>query len=474
MKIKINAAHISRILSTDLTANKSNSTGKDLVLSGASSFSAGITRRHFLRGSTAAAAGLALGASAWAKPPGKPMPPPKPPKPLPQPNKSGIEHIVVLMMENRSFDHFLGWLPGADGQQAGLSYTDTAGVSHPTYPLAPDYQGCGHLDPDHSYDGARIEYDGGACDGWLRAANDLYAIGYYTQSDLAFLGSAAPAWTTCDQYFAAIMAPTFPNRIYQHAAQMDRLDDSLLPISTLPTIWDRLADHSLDAKYYFSDLPFLALWGTRYASISHPIADFFTDCAAGTLPKVSFVDPRLLLEEEGLSGDDHPHADIRNGEFFLNTIYEAVTSSSAWPNTVLVINYDEWGGFFEHVPPTRAPIPPADAALGSDGFRGFRVPALVISPWSPRGTVAHGIYDHTSVLNMIEWRWNLRPLTVRDSQANNLAEVLDFSRKNLSAPRFVVPAGPFGGPCAPVTAEVAEASEAALQMAADFGFPVQQ
>jgi phospholipase C len=400
-------------------------------------------------------------------------------KVLPKPNKSGIEHIVVLMMENRSFDHFLGWLPGAEGKQAGLSYPDAAGVLHPTYALSslvpPDYQGCGHPDPDHSYNGARVEYDGGACDGWLRAgANDIYAIGYYTQNDLAFLGSAAPAWTTCDQYFAAILAPTFPNRIYQHAAQMDRLDDSLLPLSTLPTIWDRLADHSLPAKYYFSDFPFLALWGAKYAGISNPIANFFADCAAGTLPAVSYVDPRFLLEEEGLSGDDHPHADIRNGEFFLNTVYEAVTSSPAWANTALVINYDEWGGFFEHVPPALAPIPPADAALGSDGRRGFRVPALVISPWSPRNTVAHGLYDHTSILKMIEWRWSLRPLTVRDSQANNLAEVLDFSQRNLNAPTFAVPAGPFGGACAPVASAAVESWGAALQMAADFGFPVQQ
>src|SRR5947209_14105678 len=100
------------------------------------------------------------------------------------------------------------------------------------------------------------------------------------------------------------------------------------------------------------------------------------------------------------------------------------------------MNFDEWGGFFEHVPPAKAPIPPADAALGSDGRRGFRVPALVISPWSPRGSVASGLYDHTSVLRMIEWRWSLRPLTVRDATANNLAQVLDFTAPNLSAPAF--------------------------------------
>ena len=378
------------------------------------------------------------------------------------------------MMENRSFDHFLGWLPGANGRQAGLSYTDAAGVSHSTFPLAPDYQGCSHPDPDHSYQGARVEYDNGACDGWLRAGtNDLYALGYYAQSDLAFLGSAAPAWTTCDSYFAAILAGTFPNRFYQHAAQTDRLDDSLLPLSTLPTIWDRLADHSLSGRYYFSDFPFLALWGAKYLSISSPIAQFFADCAAGTLPQVSFVDPRFLGEAQGVSGDDHPHADIRNGEYFLNTIYQAVTASPNWPSTVLLINFDEWGGFFEHVPPTMASIPSTDAALGSEGFRGFRVPALVISPWAPRGNVAHGLYDHTSILNMIEWRWNLRPLTIRDATANNIAEVLDLSNANLLATQFSVPAGPFGTICLSAQ-EAASPTQNLLEFAAGFGFPVGQ
>ena len=105
-------------------------------------------------------------------------------------------HVVVLMLENRSFDHFLGWLPGADGRQAGLTYTDRAGVAHSTHPLAPDYQGCLYSDPDHSYAGSRVEYDNGLNDGWLRAGNnDVYAIGYYTQPDLAFLGQAVSEWT---------------------------------------------------------------------------------------------------------------------------------------------------------------------------------------------------------------------------------------------------------------------------------------
>ena len=352
------------------------------------------------------------------------------------------------MMENRSFDHLLGWMPNAEARQSGLVYRDRNNIEFPTQPLAPDYQGCGFSDPDHSYEGGRIEYNGGRCDGWLRAgANDRYAIGYYTQADLPFLGAAANAWTTCDHYFTSIMAGTFPNRVYQHAAQTDRLDNSLLPVSTLPTIWDRLADHSLTARYYFSDFPFLALWGAKYLNISRPSAQFFADCAAGTLPHVSFIEPRFFGEAQGISNDYHPHSDIRKGEAFLNAVYEAVISSPNWPNTVLIVNFDEWGGFFDHVVPPRAPIPPADAALGSDGLMGFRVPALIISPWSPRGAVAKDVYDHTSVLKLIEWRWNLRPLTNRDAGANNIAEALDFDAPNLSAPRFNVPTGPFTQLC---------------------------
>jgi phospholipase C len=383
------------------------------------------TRRQFIYSSAAALGSLAAGQPRlWAA--GK--------SGLPRPDKSGIKHIVVAMMENRSFDHLLGWLPGADGRQAGLVYTDSQGTAHETYPLAPDFQGCGHPDPDHSYDGARVEYDGGLCDGWLRAgSNDIYSIGYYTQDDLPFLGQAALDWTVCDRYFASILGPTYPNRIYQHAAVTDRLDDSV-SLSTLPTIWDRLAQAGLRGRYYFNDVPFIALWGTKYASITRTYDQFLQDCASGDLPEVSFVDPPFYSEDAGTSSDDHPHGDIRAGESWLYETYRAVTTGRDWKHTVLVINFDEWGGFFEHVPPSQAPdVDPAFA------LRGFRVPCMIVSPFSAPGAIAHGVYDHTSVLKMIEWRWGLQPLSVRDAAANNLAEALDFSRVRHDIPDYVVP-----------------------------------
>ncbi len=364
---------------------------------------------------------------------------------LPDPEESGIEHVVLVMMENRSFDHFLGWLPRAKGRQAGLTYFDRLGVPRQTYPLFPDYQGCGHPDPDHSYEGGRVEYNNGACDGWLRAGNnDIYSIGYYTQSDLPFFGQAAPDWTTLDTYFAATMGPTFPNRFYQHAAQTDRISNTP-QLSTLPTIWDRLAQKGLTGRYYFGNLPFLGLWGAKYASIIRPYAEFLLDCATGALPQVSFVDPTFTADPfEG--NDDHPHDDIRNGEALLDQIYSAVTSGPNWPHTILVINFDEWGGFFDHVPPTVAPdVNPATA------LRGFRVPCLIISPWSVRGLASSRasshVYDHTSILKMIEWRWRLKPLTVRDATARNTAELLNFKRPDLFARPFIVPPGPYGIPC---------------------------
>ena len=122
-------------------------------------------------------------------------------------------------------------------------------------------------------------------------------------------------------------------------------------------------------------------------------------------------------------------------------------SPAGWPNTVLVITYDEWGGFFDRLPPPAAPMPPADQAAGhQDGLRGFRVPAFVISPWMPRGTVGHGLYDHTSVLRLIEWRWDLPPLTVRDATANNLADLLDFSHPGAGAAPCPGSPGPLCGP----------------------------
>jgi phospholipase C len=405
-----------------------------------------INRRDFLRHAAGAASAAALTGSI--------QPESAAAQSLPAPSASQIDHIVVVMMENRSFDHFLGWLPGANGRQAGLSYLDSNGEAHPTSRLT-TFVGCSHPDPDHSYAGGRSEFDNGLMDGWLRTTtNDTFSIGYYIEEDLPFFSALARNFTTLDNYFASILSSTFPNRVFQHAAQTDRLSNTL-DISTLPTIWDSLANAGVSHKYYFSNVPFLALWGDKYLGISAFFADFLLDAATGNLPAVSFLDPRFTILDDGFGNDDHPHADVRSGEAFLGQVYDAVTSGPGWKNTVLIINRDEWGGFYDTVTPPRIIAPNSLDTDLVDGkaLLGCRVPVVVVSPFA-RGKTAtpridSALYDHTSVLKLIEWRYNLPPLTSRDasSEIGNLAQALNFSQPDYSVPALPSVPAPFPTPC---------------------------
>src|SRR6266849_233909 len=375
---------------------------------------------------------------------------------LPSPGNSGIEHIVVVTMENRSFDHFLGWLPNADGKQTGLTYVDSAGVSHATHSLSGDYTGCPHPDPDHSYDGARVECDNGSMDGFLRAgSNDVYSIGYYGEQDIPFYAALARNYTACDRYFASILGPTFPNRLFQHAAQTDRLKNSTNNTS-LPTIWDSLATAGVSANYFYSNVPFVALWGAKYLGISRLYGEFLLAAANGTLPAVSFVDPRYTILDDGTGNDDHPHADIRTGHLFLYQTFQAVAKGPKWASTVFIVNFDEWGGFFEHVVPPRATAANNVDTDLVDGktLLGLRVPTVVVSPFSRRNPadsrVSALVFDHTSVLKLIEWRWVLAPLTPRDASndVQNLAYALNFSEPDPSVPSLPEPQAPLiAAPC---------------------------
>jgi phospholipase C len=389
-----------------------------------------------------------------------------------------FDTVVVVMMENRSFDHFLGWLPGADGRQAGLRYRDLAGKKHSTHDLGSDVTGCGNTDPDHSWYGGLVQLNGGRNDGWLktprRSLTDTYPIGYYTESSLPVLGALARNYATPDRYFCSLMAETFPNRLYMHSAQTDR-DHNILPpsiggppegLATLPTIWDRLATAGLSGRYYFGDLPFLGLWGpVKYLPIFAPFAAFLADAAAGTLPNVSFVDPKFT-NDDGPESDQHPLADVRVGEKLIADVFHAIRTSPQWHRTVLVFTYDEWGGFFDHVPPPKVADDTDPAAvkhacnvagtcteppglLPDYHQLGFRVPCVVVSPFSPSGPVEGGPFEHTSILRMIEWRWGLEPLTTRDRKARNLVEVLDFEEENRVPDRAVPSTGPFAAKTCP-------------------------
>lgn len=369
---------------------------------------------------------------------------------LPEPAACGIDHIVVVMMENRSFDHYFGWLPGADGVQAGRSFVDVDGRLQSSRDLAPDYQNCSSADPNHSYNAGRQHYNNGAMDGFLKTApsGDTFPIGYYTKASLPFYGPVSDHFTVCDRYHSGILSSTFPNRFYMHAGQTDRLSNTYT-ISNLPTIWDRLKAKGCRGEYVYSDIPFLALWGAKHLAISTPLAAFKLKAAAGLLADVTYIDPRMLGEGQGVSNDDHPLADIRNGQVFLNEIYNTLRLSPKWKRTLLIINYDEWGGFADHVPPPLAPVSDTERnVVGNDGRLGIRVPCLIIGPRARRGHVEHMQFDPNSILNFITWRFGLDPIGLRAATSNNFALALDFaSPPNPKAPRFDVPIRPYGLDC---------------------------
>ena len=365
--------------------------------------------------------------------------------PIPSPRNLPIDTFVVLMMENRSFDHYLGWLPGADGRQAGLHFTDPHGKVHATHRLVDIFQGCGFLDPDHSWDGGRTELDGGRMDGFLRAASDVFSIGYYTEQDLPFTPHMAKAFTAFDRFFCSLLSSTYPNREYMHAAQSYGMRDNSLPTSQggFPdtTIFAALSNAGVSNHYYYTDIPVSALWGQHGLARSSQIQQYYEQAAAGSLPALSFVDPSFNGEDQGTSGDEHPHGDVRVGQAFIADVVHAFIQSPQYKRGALFVIYDEWGGFFDHVVPPRVPDLRSSHDINQDfGQMGFRIPAVVVSPFARSGHIDHSIYGFESILKLIRYRYGIPPLTPRDLYANNIASALDFEHPRYSPPPLPTPA----------------------------------
>jgi phospholipase C len=364
--------------------------------------------------------------------------------PLPGPRNLPIDTFVVLMMENRSFDHYLGWLPGADGKQAGLTYVGRDGKTEATRNFAPDFQGCAYEDPDHSWDGGREQLNGGKMDGFLRVdKNDVFAISYYGEKDLPFIPAAARAFTAHDRFFCSLLASTYPNREFMHAGTSYGMQRNTFPQNAgMPngfpdtTIFAALKKKGVDSKYFFSDLPVSALWGQSGVDRSEPVANYYQRCKDGKLPALSFVDPSFANEGGGTSGDEHPHGDIRTGQAFMADVVHAFMESKHWERGALFIVYDEWGGFFDHVVPPRVPDKRSSKNLAEDyGQMGFRIPAVSVSPWARRGHVDHTVLGFESILKLISYRYGLKPISKRVAYARNIGRTFDFESK----PRLALP-----------------------------------
>lgn len=412
-----------------------------------------ITRRDFLRGAASVGAAATLGLDPWPAHGRK-----QPVSSLLQlpARYAPIDTIVVLMMENRSFDHYMGWLAqdreyiergrrlwGRRFRVEGSTrqrYRRPDGSLVHNYPLlaagdANPWRGCGHPDPGHGWNAGRRQRDSG----FLAAGsgNDEFAVSYYRAQDLPFYTALNRRFTICDRYHCSVLGPTFPNREYLHSAQSGGIKNNALPFEvghpngfSWPTIWDRLAAAGVPARYYYVDLPTVLLWGERGIAHASVIEDYFDDAAAGRLPSVVFLDPGLIGDTRT---DEHPHGDVRDGQRLVQRYLKAFVESPHWERGVFIQTYDEWGGFYDHVRPPRVRDDRASRDDQEDfGQLGFRVPTRLISPYARPNFVDHNLYDHTSILRFIEWRFLGAPargpgrrgdswfLTTRDRFANNI------------------------------------------------------
>ncbi len=410
-----------------------------------------LSRRQLLQGGAALSAYAALGGCGVPVDPG---PPPgsvgaRPFRDLPEGTDTlpQIEHVVVVMMENHSFDNYFGMLDPSVGFAL-----DAAGL-----PTASCPDGMGHrirafhmpsacqLDaqPSQAWDASHTAYADGRNDGFVLGSGPV-AMGYWDERDIPFYYSLARSFTLCSRWFGSTLAQTYPNRRFLlagTAAGIISTDASAISAPPPPngTLFERLDAHGITWRDYASDLPGIAILPRipRNRATLGTIAGFMADAAAGTLPSVSLVDPPFTSD-----GSEENPQDIRLGERFAAQVIRAVTSGPGWPRTLLVWLYDEHGGYYDHVPPPDAippdaipPTLPAGHPPGAYDRYGFRVPAVIVSPYAKPGYVSSTVRDHTSVLRFIERKWNLGALTLRDAAADDLSDCLDFD----APPRLLVP-----------------------------------
>ncbi len=387
-----------------------------------------------------------------------------------------FDHIVVVMMENHSFDNYLGMLPVAgtpaadgfrfNGKKKPTNRNPSAGGKVTAFPFGTTAQG---PDVTQTWNATHRQVNGGKMNGFVYGnSGSPQAMGYYGPAVLPFAYSFARTFTVGNRWFCSAPCQTYPNRRFLMAgtAYGDiTTDNSTITFTPPPngTIFDRLASYGVSWRNYYTDLPQTAIIPSIVASHPanlSPIGHFFADCAAGTLPQVSFVDPEFgvlsdigepltavpgfpqlgaLVSAQG--GDEEEPQDLTYGENWAYQVVSAVLRSPAWERTLLVYTFDEHGGYYDHVPPPRALAPDSIApdltdtdVPGSYRTYGPRVPAIVASPYAKANGATDVVHDHTSVLATIAWAWNLPALTYRDANAATVLDFLDLSQQSFATP----------------------------------------
>ena len=360
-----------------------------------------------------------------------------------------IRHVIIIMKENRSFDHLLGKLhdegqPGVEAVPAGYSNPDATGAA--VFPFHATTT-CIASDPGHQSGSVAACIDHDQMDGFVRNAasttgtDGRYVMSYYDGTDLPFYYFLASTFAIDDRHFAPMASGTFGNRDFLLFGTNAGVVDTgiVFPPPNTPSLLQLLMNAGYTWGVYTDGSPFSGAldWAAGDPGV-HTLQELYDALDHGTLPNVVFVDG--LDDRE----DDHPIADLQRGEAWLETIYGHAVASPEWPRLAIVWTYDEAGGFADHVPPEPSACP---ATSGSPFTElGPRVPLVVISPWAKRNYASHVVHDHTAITRFVETLFDLPALSARDANSDALFDLFDFScGRTLTVP----PAPPAGtGGCA--------------------------
>ncbi len=407
-------------------------------------------------------------------------------------NLEKVDHIVVVMLENRSFDHMLGYLtltggrPDIDGLRPGFA-NEYQGRTYPVHHLDTTAL---EVDPDHSASAIDVQVADGSMGGFVASAaatltgrgvedgDPACVMGYYDGTDVPVYDHLAEEFAVCDRWFSSVPGATLPNRLYAlcggAAGSRDDRPSHVPPLYHQPSFVRHLDAHHISWRWYSFDPGTLRLADAHYLlghhhrfgyfsktglpwktildlTVNPNIPSFLEDAASGSLRSVSWIDPAFTnFNPLGFPvNDDHPPADIKDGQDLVLAVYDALAASPQWDRSLLVIVYDENGGFYDHVPPPRAP----DDEPETFGRYGVRVPAIIISPWVEPRTVSSTLFDHTSIIKTILLRFCPKALHepqqaekrgprlgpqypgIRVVQANHLGELLTRTTPRPAPPR---------------------------------------
>jgi len=355
-----------------------------------------------------------------------------------------IRHFVTLMQENHTYDNYFGTYPRGDGLPAGVCMPVDPRRPHGRC-VRPFHLGSNAVvpaDPDHSAATARLQYDHGRLDGFVSALDAVnqdgrLAMGYRNGSDLPYYWNLADQYVLYDHFFSSALAGSFLNHVYWVSGGPGGGYEHIPPggYRHLTTIFDRLEAAGVSWKFYVQNydprLTFRTLRrfpGNRASQVvwvpllsipryldtpalrSHivPLSQYYDDLLRNRLPAVSYIVP---------SGpSEHPPSSVASGQAFVRSLINSLIASPEWKSSAFLLSYDDWGGWYDHVKPPR---------VDKYGY-GFRVPAILVSPYAKRGFVDHTQLDFTSILRFIEDNWRLKPLTSRDAHANSIATGFDF------------------------------------------------